>query len=137
MKVPLEKECRPVVGPVRSGWRIHKILFLDVPDSSCEDCKKKLCRRNVIGLDSTEICRRDVRDWRVTDSQSYKRPGRLLAAVVELMRVGQIQFETRLKRVRALNEAQSVCKLLERTNRLARGRHTEWSVRHSRGRRRA
>src|SRR3989442_8650326 len=56
--------------------------------------------------------------------------GRLLAAVVELTRACQIQFKTRLERMGSLNEAEGICKLLERTNRLVRGCHTEWSVRH-------
>src|SRR5262249_55429558 len=108
MKVSLEKERRRVVGPVGGGWRIDEILLLDVINCSCEVRKENLCRGNVVGLNSTEICRCDVRYWSIADSQSYKRTGRLLAAMVELMRTGQIEFKTGLKRVCSLSEAASV-----------------------------
>src|SRR5438093_12724650 len=91
--------------------------MLTSPDRPRENREQKFCCRNVIGLNSTEIGRRDVRNRRVTDSQRYKRPRRLLAAVVELMRAGQIKFKTRLERACCLEEAQGVCKLLERTHR--------------------
>ena len=132
MKVPLEKNGRAVVGPVPRSWGVHERLLLDVVDGSGKVCKKKLCRQDVICLNSTEICRRDVRDWSVADTQSYERTGRLLAAVVELMRAGELKFKTRLEGVRALREAESVRQLLERTDRLARGCYTKWSVRHGR-----